>query len=775
MLDRNRCRLSLLTGVLASGAVLAGDWRSAITDEIERSEYRITRRDDSVIPGHPGGLHATNRAQDLRAYFTAEDVRIVPRTANPPGWMLRLALRDVEAVDPEPRGRAVTYRRGNVIERYENDERGILVRLEARGDAGSLAFDLDTRLTALQSSDGTRIDFYDGGRRVAGLEALGGAAGRPAMLALAPGLITVGQRAPAGAPPFEAVEAGDVVTAELVLTGAGEEAPVGPSSTPDRIVAAEQGGAGFAVSLAPAGDVNGDGFSDLVVGAPEFDIGLPGAGRVIVYLGSADGLITEPHWSADGDAAGAELGRSVASAGDVDGDGTSDVIVGAPGSDTALIFRGSPTGVLSQPWTLTGASGSRFGFAVASAGNVDGDALGLADAVVGAPLHPGGGRATVFFAPFDAPSGGSACLAVPDSSCAFEGLGCFPAPPCPNDTAQLGFSVASAGDVDGDERADVIVGAPFYRYPRDCDDADCSLDSVEGNAFVYLGAGLSPGGPCATDADWCSKDANNGSVLEGSMIGYSVGTAGDVDGDGLSDVIIGAPHFNHDIPATSCDIVQQDVGAALVFRDILCEGVLCPDPWLARGRSALTRFGASVASAGDANGDGIGDVIVGAPDRDGGAPDDGAAFLYLGSEKGLRFASNEELAEISSGGCGIDSNAALPETADWFVEGGLPGSRLGESVASAGDVNGDGLSDVVVGLDDAAWVFHGRGFGPQETEYESFVSLIEGNDLGWSVAMAGDVNGDGWSDVIVGLPGAGSGDGPRSTTARTSASRSAGG
>ena len=104
--------------------------------------------------------------------------------------------------------------------------------------------------------------------------------------------------------------------------------------------------------MATAGDVNGDGYSDVIVGAPRYDNGQTDEGRAFVYHGSAAGLAPPPAWTAEGNQAGADFGGSVATAGDVNGDGYSDVIVGAPVYDNgqtdegrAFVYHGSAAGL----------------------------------------------------------------------------------------------------------------------------------------------------------------------------------------------------------------------------------------------------------------------------------------------------------------------------------------------------------------------------------------------------------------------------------------------
>jgi hypothetical protein len=219
--------------------------------------------------------------------------------------------------------------------------------------------------------------------------------------------------------------------------------------------------------------VNGDGYADVIVGALYYDNGQADGGRAFAYLGSAAGLSPTPAWTAEGDQAFAAFGNSVGTAGDVNGDGYADVIVGAFAFDNgqadegrAFAYLGSAAGLSPTPaWTAEGDQvGARFGISVATAGDVNGD--GYADVIVGADGFDNGqadeGRAFTYL--------GSAA-----------GLSPTPAWTAESDQASpwFGFSVATAGDVNGDGYADVIVASLYY----DNGQAD------EGRAFAYYGNG----------------------------------------------------------------------------------------------------------------------------------------------------------------------------------------------------------------------------------------------------------------------------------------------
>jgi subtilisin-like proprotein convertase family protein len=458
--------------------------------------------------------------------------------------------------------------------------------------------------------------------------------------------------------------------------------------------------ANFGYAVGTAGDVNGDGYTDVIVGAPSYANGQSVEGRASVYHGSASGLSDTPDWAIESNIVNAQLGTAVATAGDVDGDGYADVVVGAPyytngetSEGIAFVYHGSASGLgATAAWTAESEQGSAyFGHSVSTAGDVNGD--GYADVIVGAYGYDGGqadeGRATVYH--------GSA-----------SGLGTTAAwtAESDQDNALFGRSVSTAGDVNGDGYADVIVGADRYT----------DGENSEGRAFVYCG---SASGLSAT-ADWTAE-----SDQAGAWFGFSVNTAGDVNGDGYADLIVGA--FSYDGGETN-------EGAAFVYHGAPI-GLSPTAAWTAESDQASANFGRSVATAGDVNGDGYADVIVGAYRYDNGQADEGAAFVYHGSATGLSTSP------------------------DWTAESNWAGARFGRSVAPAGDVNGDGYTDVIVGayaysngqsFEGAAFVYHGSATGLSSTADWTAESNQGGAYFGFSVSTAGDVNGDGYSDVIVG-------------------------
>lgn len=405
-------------------------------------------------------------------------------------------------------------------------------------------------------------------------------------------------------------------------------------------------GADYGISVASAGDVNGDGFKDVIIGAQNYPV-VNGDGTkygaAFVHLGGSGGIATLPQVTLSSVEKGSWFGGSVSSAGDVNGDGYDDVIVGAPHSKltkeyngAAYLYLGSASGVDAlADWSYVFPAGeTEFGSAVAGAGDVNGD--GYDDVLIGAPrfesdadLLPNEGAVFLFL--------GNASGLAADYSWSYT-VG--------QAAALLGSSVAGIGDINGDGYDDIAFGAPNLNY---------FLEFDFGGVWVFYGSASGPG----LVFDWRAIGPR-----QYSLFGSSVDGAGDVNGDGYLDLIVGACGFDTEF--------NVDVGAAYIFYGN-GSGLQTTPGWMVSSDQPYSGFGISVAGLGDVNQDGYADVGVGAPKYSAGESKEGSAFVYRGSNIGV-----EQIFYWTAGGDKADAD-------------------FGASLCGAGDVNGDGNADVLVG------------------------------------------------------------------------------
>jgi hypothetical protein len=358
-------------------------------------------------------------------------------------------------------------------------------------------------------------------------------------------------------------------------------APTGLSTTP--VVTIEppvaDGSGTFGGAAASAGDVNGDGYSDLSVGCVSCDVGGPDTGAAWVWHGSASGLGSTPDWVGSG-ANGYDMYGTVAAAGDVNGDGFSDLAVGAQHyangtswEGAAYVYLGSNSGLATTAaWLREGnALEVLFGEALAAVGDTNRDGYG--DLLVGA-----GGYAADVNIP------GSAYLYLGSA----VGLSTTPSwtGTGPQNDSRYGGELCGVGDVNGDGYTDFAVGANTYTGSY----------TDEGAAFLYLGQ---PDG-MPLDSGWRPVGGAYGVIF-----GTSIAALGDVNGDGYSDAAVGSPFY--DGSAGNEGRAQIFLGDAAGFTDSPQFTVYGPTggSWLGYGGYSL--------GGGDFDGDGYGELIGGMP------------------------------------------------------------------------------------------------------------------------------------------------------------------
>ncbi len=482
------------------------------------------------------------------------------------------------------------------------------------------------------------------------------------------------------------------------------------------------------ISVRAAGDINGDGYADLLIGADSYN---SSKGRSYVVFGdpevggSGDILLASLNGSngfkLDGENNQDFSGSSVSTAGDINGDGHTDLIVGAygypggSGKGRSYVMFGGPSMVGSGALALsnlTGANGFKLdgennqdfsGSSVSTAGDINGD--GHTDLIVGAQgYHPSNGykgRSYIVFGGPDMVGSGTLALSNLTGANGFKLDG-------ENNGDYSGRSVSAAGDINGDDYADLIIGAPY-----------CLSNSQKGRSYVVFGGlGMIGNGTLALS----NLTGANGFKLDGENTqdysGISVSTTGDINGDGHADLIIGAYGYPSSSQKGRSYVVFGGPGVGS-SENISLASLNGTNGFKLDGENIGDWSGYSVSAAGDINGDGYKDVLIGAYHY---ADQTGRSYVVFGS-----------VGVVGSNGTLVLSN--LTGVNGFKLDGENHGDYSGYSVNTAGDINGDGVADIVIGA-----YGHASNTGRSYVVFGDIPPVLVNNSLSLSVGATIPLN-----------------------------------
>jgi hypothetical protein len=475
------------------------------------------------------------------------------------------------------------------------------------------------------------------------------------------------------------------------------------------------GGAGYTISN--IGDFNNDGFDDFITGSPVNSItGKSNAGLAVVVMGARSLTVGDNYTFSSGYGARKVIGFS---------------------------------GHLADAWAGTSVSGI---------GDLNRD--GYADVIIGAQSTPGDSGTTFKGAAYVEYGRSTSQNPLPSNT---NTLGTHttdnPGFTISGYEYDTGFAVSGAGDVNGDGWLDLLVSAHF---------ATANGNTKAGKTYVVFGKKVMTNITLSSTFGGIAQ----GFVINGAQAneesGTSVSSAGDFNGDGLADLLIGA-YFSTANGLTQAGNTYVVFGKTTGTAVDLAQVALGNGGFVIKGDNAYDLSGVSVSSGGDINGDGYADLLIGAHGAGGGTAsgaNTGASYVVFGRATMPAGSTGINLSAIAASGVGAGGFAIISDT---------PAAFSGHSISSAGDINGDGLMDIILSAPAAdpsvlsqgginsglSYVIYGKTSTTAVNLSDVYENIggfaIVGDDAdqysGWSVSAAGDINGDGLADLLVGAPG----------------------
>ncbi len=501
----------------------------------------------------------------------------------------------------------------------------------------------------------------------------------------------------------------------------------------------------FGISIANIGDLNGDGVLDIAVGASGDDAGGTSRGAIHVMLMNSNGTVSRTIEINDLTANGPDLsnsdhfGISIANIGDLNNDGTLDIAVGAYFDDAGGTNRGAihvmlmnSNGTVSNTIEINDLTANGpvlsnddyFGISIANIGDLNSD--GILDIAVGASGDSTGGTSRGVIHVMLMNSNGTVSRTIEINGLTANG-------PDLSSYDYFGISIANIGDLNSDGVLDIAVGAS----------GDDTGGTNRGAIHVML---MNSNGTVSRTIEINDLTANGPDLSNSDNFGQSLANIGDLNGDGILDIAVGAYYDDAGGTSRGAIYVMLMNRDGIISRTIEINNLTANGPDL----SNSDNFGISIANIGDLNNDGILDIAVGASDDDAGGTNKGAIHVMLMNSNGT-VSRTIEINDLTANG---------PVLFD--------GDAFGISIANIGDLNNDGVLDIAVGAsgDDAGGTSRGaihvmlmnsNGTVSNTIEINNLTAngpdLSNSDNFGQSLANIGDLNGDGVLDIAVGASG----------------------